>query len=275
MSILKRIFEFYIYSNIHVSIAVFSLTKITLLEFGINKNTIPFFALFATLVSYNLIRFYRIDKIHKLAAHWIRSNKIGLILLLFIGLFILTILLFKIKFEDLLLLTPFLLATLFYVIPFSKKKKNLRSIASLKLFLIAFTWAGITVLFPLAHHDINFSTHIWVIFIQRFLIIIAITIPFDIRDVDIDIPEIKTLPQTIGIKNSKYVGSIALLLFFVMDFFHDSYDENTRIVTFTISVLSLLLLVFANKDQNKYYSSFWVEGVPIFWYLLFFLLVVR
>jgi len=219
MSILKRVFEFYIHSNIHVSIAVFSLTKITLLEFGIYENTIPLFVLFATVVSYNFIRFYRIDEIHHLAADWIRSNRTGLILLLFIGLFILTILLFRIKFEDLLLLTPFLLATLFYVIPFSRKKINLRSIASLKLFLIAFTWAGITVLFPLAHHDINFSNHIWVLFIQRFLIIIGITIPFDIRDVNIDTPEIKTLPQTIGIKNSKYVGSIALLLFLCWNFF--------------------------------------------------------
>jgi hypothetical protein len=268
MSNLKHFFTFYIYSNIHVSIAAYCLTKITLFEYNIENNTIPVFAFSATIVSYNFIRFYRINEINRSAANWMRSNKVSLILTNIFAFILLASIIIKIRPKNLILLSPFVLATILYVIPFSKKKLNLRSVAGLKLFLIAFTWAGITVLFPLSYHELGFSNDVWISFVQRFLILIALTIPFDIRDVDHDNPEIRTLPQTIGIKNSKFVGSAALLLFLMFEMLRIPNEENTIIVTLIIAVLSFLFLIFAGKNQSKYYCSFWVESIPILWYLI-------
>jgi len=267
MSILKRLFSYYVFSNIHVSIAAFCLVKITLTDYEISDNTIPYFVLISTLVSYNFIRFYQIDDIDKSVSKWIISNKKSLILLNVVALMLLMVLTFKIKLADVLILIPFVFATVFYVVPLSKKKKNLRSIASLKLFLIAFSWAGITVLLPLIHHDISISLNVWIVFVQRFLIMIALAIPFDIRDFKFDKEEIRTLPQTIGVKNSKYIGSVALLLFFVLEFFRNP-NLNELIIAFLVAIISFFLLIYTKKDQNRYYTSFWVEAMPVFWYLL-------
>jgi len=267
MSILKRLFSYYVFSNIHVSIAAFCLVKITLTDYEISDNTIPYFVLISTLVSYNFIRFYQIDDIDKSVSKWIISNKKSLILLNVVALMLLMVLTFKIKLADVLILIPFVFATVFYVVPLSKKKKNLRSIASLKLFLIAFSWAGITVLLPLIHHDISISLNGWVVFVQRFLIMIALAIPFDIRDFKFDKEEIRTLPQTIGVKKSKYLGSAVLLLFFALEFLRNSNDP-TLISAFIVTISSFLLLIFAKKDQNRNYTSFWVEAIPVYWYLL-------
>lgn len=78
---------------------------------------------------------------------------------------------------------------------FQKNLHLLRNIPGLKLFLIAFSWAGITVLFPLIQNYMSIRITDWITFIQRFLFVLVITIPFDIRDINYDNNELKTLPQ--------------------------------------------------------------------------------
>ena len=272
MQFLKRLLDFYIYSNIHVSFAAYCLTKITLLEFGLKENISPLFIFFATLVSYNFIRYYNISKINTAFSNWIKSHKIHLILLNLISLIFLIILAFKLELEAYFLLIPFALATFFYVVPFTSKNKNLRNTTGLKLFLITISWAGVTVLFPIINNDYLFTKDVWLMFFQRFIFLFAITIPFDIRDLNFDIPEIKTLPQIIGSKKSKYFGSILLLVFFLSEFFSPSIFENSELITLLITVLSLVLLNLYTESKNKYYTSFWVEAIPIFWFLTIVLL---
>lgn len=268
MQLLKRFFEFYIYSNLHVSLAVFCLTKLTLYQYDIEDKISPYFVFLATTISYNFIRFYNFNEINPEIALWMRSNKRKLILLNLICSIALLELIFKLKFEAYMLLIPLVFTTFFYSVPFSHQKKNLRSIASLKLFLIAITWAGITVLFPLKNNGIPFSNDIWLVFLQRFLFIMAITLPFDIRDVDIDKPEIKTLPQTLGVESSKLVGTIILILFFMIDFFRDLKNDSSILITLIITIVSVLFLNGASKKQGEYYSGFWVEAIPVLWFSL-------
>ena len=89
MDILKRFFDFYIFSNIHVALAAFCLTKITLIENEIESNLLPFFVLFSTIVSYNLIRFYNVSENKIWFAVFIKKNKNTLLGLIFLSLGIL------------------------------------------------------------------------------------------------------------------------------------------------------------------------------------------
>jgi len=268
MQLLKRFFKFYIYSNIHVAIAVFCLTKLTLLDFDIQENISPLFVFFATIVSYNFIRFYNIEGIYIAMSTWIKSHKRKLIILNLISLIILIELAFQLKFEAYLILIPFAITTFFYSVPFFFKRKNLRNSASLKLFLIAITWSGITVLFPAKNNEILFSSEVWLISLQRFLLIIGTTITFDIRDVYFDKLSIKTLPQVLGIQHAKDIGTIALLIFFMIDFLREIKTVDSVLITLIITVISILFLTLSSGKQNEYYSSFWVESIPILWYLL-------
>ena len=272
MGLLKRVFDFYIDSYMHVSIAAFCLTKITLLEFGITENTSPLFVLFATFISYNFIRYYDILKGLTPFVSWMKSHKIELFLLNLISYIFLVIFALKLRYEALFFLIPFALATIFYVVPFTSHNKNLRNISGLKLFLIAISWAGVTVLFPIINNEYLLTKDVWFVFFQRFVFLFAVTIPFDIRDLTYDIPELKTLPQTIGLKKSKLLGSAFLLIFFISDFFRFSIFENSVTITSILTILSFVLLNIVNENRSKYYTSFWIEAIPLFWYLLIILI---
>lgn len=272
MELLKRIFTFYIFSNLHVSLAAFSLTKITLIDFGIHENTTPTLVFFATFISYNFIRYMKLSEIYDDLSYWLKVNQILMIVLNLIGLVILLLLALNLRFKAFLILIPFALVIFFYVIPFRKGNKNLRNIASFKLSLIAVSWAGVTVLFPLLNQDIVFSGDVWIVFIQRFLFILAIAIPFDIRDLKLDAAQLKTLPQSIGVLKSKLIGVLSLSLFFMLTFFLASGDSLKWITNLLIAVASVILLILANKDQKRFYSSFWVDALPVFWLILIIIL---
>jgi hypothetical protein len=169
------------------------------------------------------------------------------------------------------LLIPFALATIFYSIPIYRTQTNLRGVTTLKLFLIAFTWAGVTVLIPLLQQEISFEQEVWIIFLQRFLFILAITIPFDLRDLNYDRIELKTLPQIIGTKKSKIVGIVAIIIFFNLEFLSKNCTKKSLFLTGIISMVTIISLYFSSENQSKYYSSFWVEGIPVLWFLLLFL----
>jgi hypothetical protein len=272
MQTIKRVFDFYIFSNIHVALAVFSLTKITLLNYSIESNLLPWFVFFATIASYNFIRLYKILEIQHWNFEFIKKNKRGILALTFLSLLIVIYLSFLLKFNTLLVLLPFGLFTLFYVVPIPVKKDNslaLRSVAFLKLFLIAISWAGVTVLVPLINYDIELQRIEIITFIQRFLFIVVITIPFDIRDVNFDAINLKTLPQVFGIQRSKVFGLLFLMLFLGLEFLKNEITTQQFQLHFLIGLISLLFLFRATPNQNKYFSAFFVESLPIVWLLLY------
>ncbi len=268
MVLLKKYFNFYIYSNIHVAIAVMCLTKITLLQFGIEENLSPLFVFFSTILSYNAIRFINISKIRREAATWIKSHKVALLTLNAISFLALIIIAFHIEFESIIVLLPFVLATTLYISPFRIWKLNLRDVPGLKLFLIAFSFAGVTVLFPIVQNELVITNNIILLFFERFLFVVAITIPFDIRDIDYDNPKLFTLPQVIGIRKSKIVGIISIVLFLLIGYYRFKVFGNSILIIFLVTIISALLIGFSSKNQSNYYSSFWLEGIPIIWFIL-------
>lgn len=260
---LKNIIDLYIFGNIHVAFASFCLTKITLLEVGVTNNTAPFFVFFATIFSYNVIRFLRVDAIKSWFNLWFKENKVLLYLITFIAALFLAYLVFKISFKALMVMFPFMLFTLLYTFPV--KRFSLREKAGLKLFLIAISWAGITVLFPLKQHNLQIRLIDWITFLQRFLFIFAITIPFDIRDLNYDVVSMNTLPQRYGVIKAKQIAILAMLFFLVLEFFK---KPNHLVVSILITILSIALIFFSNENRNKYYTSFFIESLPILWFIL-------
>ena len=177
--------------------------------------------------------------------------------------------LFQLRLKAILILAPFILLTLFYVFPIAKF--SLRERAGVKLFLLAISWAGITVLFPLVQNYLLLRSVDYITFLQRFLFVFAITIPFDIRDLKYDKPSLNTIPQVIGVKKSKYLAIIVLIIFILLEVFKQlffNFSFEPKIVF--VFMLSVWLIYKASVDRNKYYTSFFVEAIPIFWYLLLY-----
>jgi hypothetical protein len=271
MRLFKKIVDFYIYSNIHVALAGFSLTKITLVNFGIDDNLTPLFVAFSIIVSYNFIRFYEI-KNNRLIwfKDWFFINIKGILLLIFLSILGLATILFFTDFnlKSLTILFPFAFMTFFYAIPFFKIGKlevSFRNFPMIKIFSIGIAWAGISVFFPLDVANYHFNSSVYLEFFQRILILLAITIPFDIRDVNADSKSLKTLPQTLGINNSKVLGTLLLFGFLLMEIVKENFTYFGFLVLLIISLITALFLWFVTPKKTRYYTSFWVESIPIIW----------
>lgn len=270
MNQFKKAFDFYVFSNIHVAVAACCFVMITLngyAYYGFGSVALVFFA---TILAYNFIRIVELDRLHSFNSNWIKSSSKGLIVLNILSLIGLLVSVFSLRLQDLISLIPFALLTLLYVIPGRLKFKGLRNVPGLKLFVIALVWAGVTVLFPLLVNEIPIEKKEIVVLAQRFLIILAITIPFDIRDLALDKSEMDTLPQLLGIKYAKVIAIVAVILFDLL-YLSAGFTIRELGIGMAISILSIIMILASGVYQNRYYSSFWVESIPIIWFLLLYL----
>ncbi|WP_372753402.1 hypothetical protein [Mariniflexile sp.] len=275
MQVLKQIFNFYINSSIHVALAVVSLTWITLKEYNISGNDgLLCFVFFASISGYNFVKYFGIAKFHHIRlATWLQIIQIfsfiSFVLMCYYGL--------SLNPETLLYLAVFALITFFYAMPlipvslFFTYRANLRSVSGLKVYVIALVWAGVTVFLPIINNEYQLSVDIFITATQRFIFIIILMLPFEIRDLRFDSLKLATIPQKIGVIQTKMLGTLFLFAFFLLEFFKDSVNSAQLLILFLISGITLLFLLFSSKEQGRYYSSFWVEGLPILWGLLVFL----
>ena len=86
----KKIVDFYINSNIHVSLSVMAMTLITGAYYDLNVNGASVFLGFSTFVSYNGIRFMKFkgNLLKNEISNWFKSNLRILLVLNFIALIV-------------------------------------------------------------------------------------------------------------------------------------------------------------------------------------------
>lgn len=274
---LKRIFNFYINSSIHVAFAATALTWVTYiqLDFAYNKNLLCF-VFFATITGYNFVKYFGLAKFHhRSLAVWLKVVQI-FSLLAFLAMCYFA---FYLQIETLMLIGVLGLMTFFYAIPIMIPKKllidnqkNLRQIGGLKVYVIALVWAFTSVFLPIINNAVYLSLDIVIMAIQRFLFVLVLMLPFEIRDLIYDSLKLATIPQKIGIKKTKMIGVLLLILFVLLEYFKDELTENILFSTRVIALITLVFLLFSNKNQSKYYSAFWVESLPIVWLIILLLL---
>ncbi|NMH87736.1 UbiA prenyltransferase family protein [Flavivirga algicola] len=275
MKFIKQLFNFYLNSSIHVALSVFSLTWITLMEFEIPYDeNILYFVFYATLTGYNFVKYFGIAKFHhRSLTNWLKLIQVfSLFSFLFMCYYT-----FKLNTKTLICVVGFAVITFLYAIPFLPKRffldkqHNLRSIGGLKIYLIALIWSGVTVLLPLINNNYHIGTDVMITAIQRYLFIMVLMLPFEIRDLRYDSLKLSTIPQKIGVKQTKIIGGILLAVFFFLDFFKRETGMVQVIILMTITCITLLFLVFSKVEQGKSYSAFWVESIPIIWLILLLL----
>ncbi|WP_299519415.1 hypothetical protein [Winogradskyella sp.] len=248
----------------------------TLLQFELAySRDVLYFVFFATITAYNFIKYFGITKFHhRRLAGWLKTIQI-FSLMAFIAMCYYAI---ELSVNSLVYLSIFGLITFLYAIPlvpiryFRDEQKNLRQISGLKIYVIALVWAFTTVSLPLIEVEVSINSDTVITFIQRFVLVIVLTLPFEIRDLNYDSIKLATVPQRIGIKKTKTIGVFLLLIFFFLEYFKDDIDYDAIISTVIILFVSLLFLLFSNKNQSKYYSAFWVESVPILWLAILLML---
>lgn len=163
-----------------------------------------------------------------------------------------------------------------YVVPFLAAKKRLRDLNYVKIFMIVVSWAWVTVV--LSARELNMASMLPVVVmtLERALFVFAITIPFDIRDLQIDSDtEVKTIPSSLGVGPSIRLALCCLLISFLFIWFNHHIDvyEEAVFIAFFISYLSTALLIwFSPKQKHDYYFTGLLDGTMILQFVLVYYL---
>jgi len=259
-----------------VALAVCSLLWITVIEFNLELNTnLMLFVFFASITGYNFVKYFGLAKFHhRHLANWLKLIQL-FSLFSFAGLCYFGL---QLEFKTLVYIAGFGVVTFLYAIPFLPKRifleegNNLRAISGLKIYIIAFVWVGITVVLPVVDQGYPLELDIIITVIQRYLYVLVAMLPFEIRDMQFDNLKLSTIPQQIGVNRTKHVGALLLIAFFIMEFFKDETSIVQFVILAVVSLVLGLFLMFSQIKQRQYYSSFLVEGIPVFWLAIMLLL---
>lgn len=148
------------------------------------------------------------------------------------------------------LIVVFSLICGWYVIPLFGSK--LREIAGLKLVLIAATWTYTCLVFPYLNVFKEFTTDLMYFALLLIFYISAVVLPFDIRDKSIDLVQQSTVPQVIGVRVTKLIGTILLLIFSV-GMYVLKIVEPTNILFASSILIQIALLNFTTEKRPFYY----------------------
>jgi hypothetical protein len=236
-------------------------------------NAVAYFSFFGTIVGYNFVKFDALARTKK--------NKMSIQLKAISGFSFIAFLLvlfyfFKLQNNTKIIALVFLLFTILYTLPFFPNSKNARNWAGIKIYIVATCWVGVTVILPVINFGSEIPSNFYTLAVKRFLLIFILILIFEIIDLKTDDPHLKTVPQQIGVKNTKILGFVLLLVFFGLQFINFNSNriekfpflEIQLLLNFVIAIIIALFLYFANENRSKYYTSFWVESIPIFWWLL-------
>ncbi|PXX23961.1 hypothetical protein [Arenibacter sp. ARW7G5Y1] len=258
------LFHFYLDASIHVALSVFAFIEITCVFFGLSRdNHISYLVFFGTIACYNFVKYGVEAKKYFLVSNTYHKNI--QVVSFMAGAFAVYHSLF-VSFETWIGIAVLLVLTSLYAVPLLPNAKNLRSFGGLKIFIVALVWGGTTVVLPAVAAEMALDWDIMVELTQRFLMVLVLMLPFEIRDLDYDDPELRTLPQRFGYPRTKILGAAGMVVFFLLTFMKDHLTHlevlGKGLVFF---VLGGLLLV-TKRNQAQFFSSFWVESVPIFWW---------
>jgi hypothetical protein len=248
-----------------VAFSVVALTIFTYIQFQLPIDYMLLtFIFLSSITGYNFVKYAPVARLH----HRSLTQQLKQIqifsLLVFVGLFICF---FFISTSIIIICSGLGLVTLFYAVPIGRK--NIREMAYLKVFVIAFIWASTTYILPIINYLGGWMglTEMKIFqFFERMLWVVLLMIPFEIRDLKFDKKYLKTLVSAMGVKHIKIFSFILLILLFI----EKLYLQNTDYfwIYFCIYLSLALAIMFAKSKQKPYYSAFFVEALPIFWMLL-------
>lgn len=155
------------------------------------------------------------------------------------------------------------------------QKFGLRNIPGLKLFMITLVWTMSSVLLPVLEAQAMHLTTIsmrdtTILLAKRFLLIGALAIPFDIRDLFEDKQlGLKTIPVAWGEKNAYLSCQVLLAGYVVLLFLFRNNGFNTDFLALTLTAALTGWLIFKAKfERNEYYYFFYLDGVLILQFII-------
>lgn len=273
VSIFKSYIGSLVFSHVYISFAAVALhiAGNNLLGKLSPKPTYLLMVFCSTFLAYN---FHRIvskpvatNSVFPEKERWFLNNYSTMVVLFGLAIVsLLIVFLFYLDLPSILFLLHLSIISIFYNLPdkFLSPKLRLRKIPLLKVILVGYSWGALSVVLPALHLQISIlSSEVIFLFISHAALIIALTIPFDFRDLEDDLQKnLITLPLLVGILPSKIVAILFAFLSIVL-----AQSHTLNLFYYLTIVLLLVLIVLSNYNRSELYFSLGLDGI-IFLYSL-------
>ena len=232
-----------------------------------------FFVASSTILLYSLHRIVGIQRVgsyeDKGRFAIIKKYKSHIILYASLSAISAIILFFRLPIDiKLQVLVPSILSA-FYILPAFSQGRRLRDIPFIKIIMIAICWAWLTAYIPLKDNGLSDFENWYTV--SRLMFILAITIPFDIRDMEVDkVTGVHTIVHYLGITRSKIAGLFFLTLgLLIIDLNGQFLLQSIRLIDIVVFTVAAILVLGSNEKRTDYYYSFAVDGTMGLFYILF------
>ena len=251
MIVFKKLFDFYIKSSLHVAFAIFSFVKVVELSLNISSNLFLEVAIFSgSVLGYTILKYFEFWKSARFSFHKNKSV-LGVTIVSFLT-FVFCFFQLKFSFQ----MAFFQIFFLVVLYPF------LRKYWFLKIAVVGFCVTFVVSYIPTLDTNMLFFSDT-ILQVKLFFLICALLIPFEIYDSQHDLQTLQTIPQKFGVKKAKYFGYLFLVIFCMLGLLF-----QFEILDIVIAIIGGFFIRFSSTKNSKYYTSFWVESIPIFWWLL-------
>ena len=207
-----------VYSNIWIALGAALWVYAATLVLGNENTSLALLTFFATVFTYNFQRIVKLsrrpEKIVAGRNEWLYRNRFWIwiwVIVGGIGCFFCSLKLTANAWLVLCLSGALSVLYIARIVPGKKARATLRELPGMKIVWIAASWAVVGALLPAAQLDYFPEGLGWMV-AEKGLFIVAITIPFDIRDLQYDNPKMRTLPQLLGVKKASALAVVLLLL---------------------------------------------------------------
>jgi 4-hydroxybenzoate polyprenyltransferase len=278
---LGQFLDFLLFSNIFIALGAVAQGLVTYGLLNARPDACVLALLFcSTLAQYNfsilLSKPAHPDQSPFRRVRWIFSHERLTLSLTFLTTAALMALFFALSHAAQILLALLAALSMAYALPLFKangKKFGLRNIPGIKLFLIATVWSLSCVVLPVleleARRVVTVPVRdIFLLTAKRFLLVAAITVPFDIRDLFQDRSNaLRTIPVILGEKKANLFCQALLLIYLILLFLFTQQFNADFVGLALTAVLAGWLIFKSNWKRNEYYYFFYLDGVLILQWL--------
>jgi len=279
----RSAFDFLLFSNLFMSLCTVAQALVTFHLISCKPVPAVLALLFtSTLGIYNFSILLSKPKKPELSPYsrvrWFFSHYRLMVTFTIVSLLSLIPLFFMLSMESRILLVFLSILSFCYSLPLftiGEHKFGLRNIPGLKPFLITLVWTLSCVLLPILEaedlHIADVSMRDTMILIaKRFLLIGALTVPFDIRDLFQDRQSgLKTIPVAWGEKNAYLFCQVLLAGYIALLFLFRNNGFSLDFFALTSTAILMGWLIFRSKwEKNEFYYFFYLDGVLILQYVM-------
>lgn len=265
MRFFRLLFQRYIQGSFHVALMALCYFQITHLQWNLQTNAKDqLFVFCLTFLAYNGIKHMKYIIKHKRLTKGLAIVKLVIFLCVCQSIYVYVGLA---TIQQVFLGGCFLL-TVAYAVPLPYIGHNLRSQTGLKIFIVALCWTLLSAVFPLLQLGV-FGLEHYLFFFERFVLIFLATLPFEISDLHQDDSELGTIPQLIGVKNTKRLGFFLIAIFWAILLLNPKLSESELLAFSGITIAYGITFFKIHPNSSKYITLFWVEAIPLIGVLLY------